>query len=158
MRTSAGTRGSPISHLMDVFADADPLLRELGVHFESNAGEAAAGATRAASVNYSLRGAVTWKSVVGTYVASDALSNIASGGVRGGGWIVGGEDYGEGSSIMQAKRSVDPLEPVAVRLAGRQDYATKKGPLEICSLEVKSRPGGRLAWLGDQLEARSPAV
>ena len=39
-----GYQGSPISHLMDVFADADPLLKELGVHFESSANEAAAGA------------------------------------------------------------------------------------------------------------------
>lgn len=98
-----GYQGSPISHLMDVFADADPLLRELGVHFESNASEASAAAMLAASVNYPLRGAVAWKSVVGTNVASDALSNIASGGVKGGALIVVGEDYGEGSSIMQER-------------------------------------------------------
>ncbi|MDH7640022.1 indolepyruvate ferredoxin oxidoreductase subunit alpha [Sphingomonas oryzagri] len=98
-----GYQGSPISHLMDVFADADPLLRELGVHFESNASEAAAGAMLAASVNYPLRGAVAWKSVVGTNVASDALSNLASGGVTGGALIIIGEDYGEGSSIMQER-------------------------------------------------------
>ena len=98
-----GYQGSPISHLMDVFADADPLLRELGVHFESNANEAAAAAMLAASVNYPLRGAVAWKSVVGTNVASDALANIASGGVTGGALIIVGEDYGEGSSIMQER-------------------------------------------------------
>lgn len=98
-----GYQGSPISHLMDVFADADPLLRELGVHFESNANEAAAAAMLAASVNYPLRGAVAWKSVVGTNVASDALSNVASGGVTGGALIIVGEDYGEGSSIMQER-------------------------------------------------------
>ena len=98
-----GYQGSPISHLMDVFADADPLLRELGVHFESSASEAAAGAMLAASVNYPLRGAVAWKSVVGTNVASDALSNLASGGVKGGALIIIGEDYGEGSSIMQER-------------------------------------------------------
>jgi len=98
-----GYQGSPISHLIDVFADADPLLRELGVHFESNASEAAAGAMLAASVNYPLRGAVAWKSVVGTNVASDALANLASGGVTGGALIIIGEDYGEGSSIMQER-------------------------------------------------------
>ncbi|WP_448501634.1 thiamine pyrophosphate-dependent enzyme [Sphingomonas sp.] len=98
-----GYQGSPISHLMDVFSDADPLLRELGVHFESNASEAAAAAMLAASVNYPLRGAVAWKSVVGTNVASDALSNLASGGVRGGALVIIGEDYGEGSSIMQER-------------------------------------------------------
>jgi indolepyruvate ferredoxin oxidoreductase alpha subunit len=98
-----GYQGSPISHLMDVFADASDLMRELGVHFESSASEATAAAMLAASVNYPLRGAVAWKSVVGTNVASDALSNIASGGVRGGALIILGEDYGEGSSIMQER-------------------------------------------------------
>jgi hypothetical protein len=42
------------------------------------------------------------------------------------------------------KRSVDPVEPVPVWLAGGQDYATKMGRVEICSVK-KSRPGGRLA-------------
>jgi indolepyruvate ferredoxin oxidoreductase alpha subunit len=98
-----GYQGAPISHLMDVFSDADELLKELGVHFESSASEAAAAAMCAASVNYPLRGAVAWKSVVGTNVASDALSNIASGGVIGGVMVILGEDYGEGSSIMQER-------------------------------------------------------
>src|ERR1700760_4590562 len=98
-----GYQGSPISHLMDVFADANDLLRELGVHFESNASEASAAAMLAASVNYPLRGAVAWKSVVGTNVACDALSNVASGGVTGGALVIVGEDYGEGSSIMQER-------------------------------------------------------
>jgi len=40
---------------------------------------------------------------VGTNVASDALANLASGGVTGGALIVVGEDYGEGSSIMQER-------------------------------------------------------
>jgi indolepyruvate ferredoxin oxidoreductase alpha subunit len=98
-----GYQGSPISHLMDVFADADGLMKELGVHFESSASEATAAAMLAASVNYPLRGAVAWKSVVGTNVASDALSNVASGGVTGGALVIIGEDYGEGSSIMQER-------------------------------------------------------
>ena len=98
-----GYQGAPISHLMDVFADADPLLRELGIHFEQSASEATAAAMLAASVNYPLRGAVTWKSTVGTNVASDALANVASGGVTGGALVIVGEDYGEGSSIMQER-------------------------------------------------------
>ncbi len=99
----AGYQGAPISHLMDVLADAEGILDELGVHFEASASEAAAAATLAASVNYPLRGAVTWKSTAGTNVASDALSNLSSGGVMGGALIVIGEDYGEGSSIMQER-------------------------------------------------------
>lgn len=98
-----GYQGAPISHLMDVLADAQDILAELGVHFEQSASEAAAGAMLAASVNYPLRGAVAWKSVVGTNVAADALSNIASSGVTGGTLVIVGEDYGEGSSIMQER-------------------------------------------------------
>jgi len=82
---------------------AQDLLGELGVRFEANASEASASAMLAASVHYPIRGAVTFKSPVGTNVASDALANLASGGVTGGALIVVGEDYGEGSSIMQER-------------------------------------------------------
>lgn len=99
----AGYQGAPISHLMDVLTDANDILEELGVHFEHSASEATAAATLAASVNYPLRGAVAFKSTVGTNVASDALANLASGGVTGGALIIVGEDYGEGSSIMQER-------------------------------------------------------
>ena len=99
----AGYQGAPISHLMDVLTDASEILDELGIHFEHSASEATAAATLAASVHYPLRGAVTFKSTVGTNVASDALANLASGGVKGGALIVVGEDYGEGSSIMQER-------------------------------------------------------
>ena len=98
-----GYQGSPISHLMDVLADAKDVLDDLGVHFETSASEATAAATLSASVMYPLRGAVTWKSTAGTNVAADALSNLASGGVTGGAMIIIGEDYGEGSSIMQER-------------------------------------------------------
>src|ERR1700741_3174459 len=50
-----------------------------------------------------MRGAVAFKSTAGTNVASDAMSNLASVGVRGGALLVLGEDYGEGSSIMQER-------------------------------------------------------
>src|SRR5690242_17793346 len=99
----AGYQGAPISHLMDVLADASDIMEELGIRFEASASEATAAATLAASVNYPLRGAVTFKSTVGTNVASDALANLASGGVKGGALIIVGEDYGEGSSIMQER-------------------------------------------------------
>ena len=98
-----GYQGAPVSHLMDVLTDAKEILDELGVHFESSASEATAAATLAASVSYPLRGAVTWKSTVGTNVASDALSNLASAGVVGGALMILGEDYGEGASIMQER-------------------------------------------------------
>ena len=98
-----GYQGAPISHLMDVLTDANSILQELGIHFEHSASEATAAAMLAASVHYPLRGAITFKSTVGTNVASDALANLASGGVKGGALIIVGEDYGEGSSIMQER-------------------------------------------------------
>ncbi|WP_040789123.1 thiamine pyrophosphate-dependent enzyme [Nocardia paucivorans] len=98
-----GYQGAPISHLMDVLGDSKEILDELGIYFENSASEATAAAMLAASVHYPLRGAVTWKSTVGTNVAADALANLASGGVTGGALIILGEDYGEGSSIMQER-------------------------------------------------------
>ncbi|MCL4189608.1 MAG: indolepyruvate ferredoxin oxidoreductase subunit alpha [Rhodobacteraceae bacterium] len=98
-----GYQGAPISHLMDVLADAEELMAELGIRFEANASEAAAAAMLAASVHYPIRGAITFKGAVGVNVASDALANLASSGVRGGALVIVGEDYGEGSSIMQER-------------------------------------------------------
>jgi indolepyruvate ferredoxin oxidoreductase alpha subunit len=98
-----GYQGAPISHLMDVLGDAREILEELDVYFENSASEATAAAMLAASVHYPLRGAVTFKSTVGLNVASDALANLASGGVTGGALVILGEDYGEGSSIMQER-------------------------------------------------------
>jgi indolepyruvate ferredoxin oxidoreductase alpha subunit len=98
-----GYQGAPVSHVMDVLNDARDILDDLGVHVESNANEAGAAAMLGASINYPMRGAVAFKSTVGTNVASDALSNLASAGVKGGAVIVLGEDYGEGASIIQER-------------------------------------------------------
>src|SRR5213078_2120367 len=98
-----GYQGAPVSHMMDVLNDARDILDELGIHVEANANDAGAAAMLGASINYPLRGAVTFKSTVGTNVASDALSNLASAGVKGGALIVLGEDYGEGASIIQER-------------------------------------------------------
>src|SRR4051794_28978831 len=98
-----GYQGAPVSHLLDVMVEAEDLLAELGVHVETCTNEASAAALLGASINYPLRGCVTWKSIVGTNVAADALSNLASPGVIGGALIVVGEDYGEGASIIQER-------------------------------------------------------
>jgi indolepyruvate ferredoxin oxidoreductase, alpha subunit len=98
-----GYQGAPVSHLIDVMVDAEDLLSDLGVHVETCTNEASAAAMLGASINYPLRGAVTWKSVVGTNVAADALSNLASPGVVGGAMVIIGEDYGEGASIIQER-------------------------------------------------------
>src|SRR4026209_1164502 len=98
-----GYQGAPVSHVMDVLNDARGILEDLGVHVESNANEAGAAAMLGASINYPMRGAVAFKSTVGTNVAYDALSNLAFAGVMGGAVLVLGEDYGEGSSIIQER-------------------------------------------------------
>lgn len=98
-----GYQGAPISHLLDVMVQARPEMDALGVHVEACTNEASAAAMLGASIMYPVRGAVTWKSIVGTNVASDALSNLASPGVTGGALIVVGEDYGEGASVIQER-------------------------------------------------------
>jgi indolepyruvate ferredoxin oxidoreductase alpha subunit len=145
-----GYQGSPISHLMDVLADAQPILNELGVYFEPAASEAAAAAALSASVNYPVRGAVTWKSTVGTNVASDALANLASGGVTGGALIIVGEDYGEGSSIMQERTHafamksqmwlLDPKPNLpAIVQAVHDGFALSEAPNTPVMLELRIR-------------------
>ncbi len=98
-----GYQGAPVSHLLDVMVQARPYVDTLGVHVEACSNEASAAAMLGASIHYPLRGAVTWKSIVGTNVAADALSNLSSPGVVGGALIVVGEDYGEGASVIQER-------------------------------------------------------
>jgi len=118
-----GYQGAPVSHLIDVLNDAKGLLDELGVHFEPAPNEAAAAAMLAASINYPLRGAAVWKSVVGTNVASDALSNLASAGVKGGALIIVGEDYGEGASIIQERTHAFAMKSSMWLMDPRPDQA-----------------------------------
>lgn len=125
-----GYQGAPVSHLMDVMSDAQEVLDELGVHFEVCANEAAAAAMLGASINYPLRGAVTWKSVVGTNVASDGLSNLASAGVKGGALIIIGEDYGEGSSIIQERTHAFAMKSCMCLLDPRPNLPSIVGMVE----------------------------
>jgi indolepyruvate ferredoxin oxidoreductase alpha subunit len=119
-----GYQGAPVSHMMDVLNDARDIMDELGIHIETNASEAGAAAMLGASINYPLRGAVTWKSTVGTNVASDALSNLASAGVKGGTLIVIGEDYGEGASIIQERSHAFAMKSQIWLLDPRPNLAT----------------------------------
>lgn len=98
-----GYQGAPVSHLIDVLVQAKELMADLGVHVQANTNEASAAAMLGASIMYPARGAVTWKSIVGTNVAADALSNLASPGVTGGAMVIAGEDYGEGASVIQER-------------------------------------------------------
>ena len=116
-----GYQGAPVSHLMDVLVQSKDYLAELGVQVEACANEASAAAMLGASIHYPLRGAVTWKSIVGTNVAADALSNLASPGVVGGTLIVIGEDYGEGASVIQERTCAFALKSSLVLLDPRPD-------------------------------------
>ncbi|MDW5442723.1 indolepyruvate ferredoxin oxidoreductase subunit alpha [Polaromonas sp. SM01] len=116
-----GYQGAPVSHLLDVMVQAKPYMDELGVHVEACANEASAAAMLGASIHYPLRGAVTWKSIVGTNVAADALSNLSSPGVTGGALIVVGEDYGEGASVIQERTHAYALKSTMCLLDPRPD-------------------------------------
>jgi indolepyruvate ferredoxin oxidoreductase alpha subunit len=119
-----GYQGAPVSHLLDVMVEAKDLLGELGVHVEACTNEASAAAMLGASINYPLRGAVTWKSIVGTNVAADALSNLASPGVIGGALIIIGEDYGEGASVIQERSYAYAMKSSMWLLDPRPDLPT----------------------------------
>ena len=120
-----GYPGAPVSHLMDVLADArDSVLEPYGIHFEQSASEAGAAAMPGASIHYPIRGAVTWKSIVGTNVASDALSNLASAGVKGGAVVVIGDDYGEGASVIQERTHATALKSSMPLIDPRYDMPT----------------------------------
>ena len=119
-----GYQGAPVSHLLDVLVEAEDIIGELGVHLETCTNEASAAAMLGASINYPLRGAVTWKSIVGTNVASDALSNLASPGVKGGALIIVGEDYGEGASVIQERSHAFAMKSSIWLLDPRPDLPT----------------------------------
>src|SRR5215468_9588518 len=119
-----GYQGAPVSHLLDVLVQSEDLLGELGVHLETCTNEAAAAAMLGASINYPLRGAVTWKSIVGTNVAADALSNLASPGVVGGALIILGEDYGEGASVIQERSYAYAMKSSMWLIDPRPELAT----------------------------------
>src|SRR5690349_9487438 len=119
-----GYQGAPVSHLLDVLVDAEDIIGDLGVHLETCTNEASAAAMLGASINYPLRGAVTWKSIVGTNVAADALSNLASPGVVGGALIVLGEDYGEGASVIQERSYAYAMKSSIWLLDPRPDLPT----------------------------------
>jgi indolepyruvate ferredoxin oxidoreductase alpha subunit len=119
-----GYQGAPVGHLLDVLVEAREEMQHLGVHVEPCTNEAAAAAMLGASINYPIRGAVTWKSIVGTNVAADALSNLASPGVKGGALIIVGEDYGEGASVIQERTHAFALKSSLWLMDPRPDLPT----------------------------------
>jgi len=125
-----GYQGAPVSHLLDVMVQARDYLDSLGVHVEACTSEAAAAAMLGASVNYPARGAVTWKSIVGTNIASDALSYLSSAGVMGGTLIICGEDYGEGASVALERSHAIAMKSSMWMLDPRPDLASIVGLVE----------------------------
>ena len=119
-----GYQGAPVSHLIDVMVQAAPQMAGLGVHVEPCTNEASAAAMLGASIMYPVRGAVTWKSIVGTNVAADALSNLASPGVTGGTLIVIGEDYGDGASVIQERTHAYAMKSAIWLMDPRPDLET----------------------------------
>ncbi len=118
-----GYQGAPVSHLLDVMVQAKDYLSTLGVHVEACSNEASAAAMLGASIHYPMRGAVTWKSIVGTNVAADALSNLSSAGVLGGVLIVVGEDYGEGASVIQERTHAYAMKSSMILLDPRPNLS-----------------------------------
>jgi indolepyruvate ferredoxin oxidoreductase alpha subunit len=119
-----GYQGAPVSHLLDVMVQAREYLDGLGVHVEACASESAAAAMLGASINYPMRGAVTWKSIVGSNVAADPLSYLSSAGVMGGALIVCGEDYGEGASVALERTHAIALKSSMWMLDPRPNLST----------------------------------
>ncbi len=163
-----GYQGAPVSHLLDVMVQAKPYMDELGVHVEACANEASAAAMLGASIHYPLRGAVTWKSIVGTNVASDALSNLSSPGVKGGALIVVGEDYGEGASVIQERTHAYALKSTMCLLDPRPDLGVMVRMVEEgfrlsetsnmpCILELRIR-ACHVRGSFEAKDNRSPAV
>ena len=119
-----GYQGAPVSHLLDVMVQARELVSELGVHVEACSNEASAAAMLGASIHYPIRGAVTWKSIVGTNVAADALANLSSPGVTGGVLMIIGEDYGEGASVIQERTHAYAMKSTMLLLDPRPELST----------------------------------
>ena len=79
--------------------------------------------------------------MVGTNVASDALSNLSSAGVMGGALIIVGEDYGEGASIIQERAHAFAMKSQMWLLDPRPEPADHRrhGRARLCAV------GGKLA-------------
>jgi len=125
-----GYPGSPTARLIDAISDAyEPVLKEKGVYFDCSGNEASAASLLSASINHPIRGSVNWK-VVGTNVASDALTHICSSGVTGGAMIIVGEDYGCDSTCA-SERAL----PYAYKSA--MSVIDPRGDLQVISDLVK---------------------
>ena len=136
-----GYQGAPVSHLLDVMVQARDYMDELGVHVEACTSEASAAAMLGASINYPVRGAVTWKSIVGTNVAADALSYLASAGVMGGTLIVLGEDYGEGGVVAQERSHAFALKSLIWLLDPRPNLPKIVDMVEHAGNDGTAHPG-----------------
>ncbi|RDI27223.1 indolepyruvate ferredoxin oxidoreductase alpha subunit [Pseudacidovorax intermedius] len=163
-----GYQGAPVSHLLDVMVQGRDYMQELGVHVEACSNEASAAAMLGASIHYPLRGAVTWKSIVGTNVAADALSNLSSPGVTGGVLIVVGEDYGEGASVIQERTHAYALKsslclldprphlPTMVRMV-EEGFNLSEASSMPCMMELRIR-ACHVRGSFDCKDNRAPAV
>jgi len=105
--TLAATRERRFSALVDVLSDANDFLQELG--FILNLRERSRrGFDVSASINYPIRGAVTFKFDRWNQRGFRCALQSFAAGVMGGALIVVGEDYGEGSSYHSGTQHRSP--------------------------------------------------
>lgn len=98
----AGYPGAPTADLIDLLSESSPVIKDLGIFFESSTNEASAATKLLASVYDKIGGFVNWK-VVGTNVAADVLAHITSSGTVGSSVIIVGEDYETDSTTVEMK-------------------------------------------------------
>ncbi len=116
--------GGVLSSLNTALAEARPMLHELGVQHQSCCDAAAAAAMLAASINYPLRGAASWSALAGNNTAADAISHLASVGVKGGVLLIVGEEHAEGAAAAQERSQAFALKSQLWRLDPRPDFAS----------------------------------
>lgn len=99
---AAGYPGAPTADLIDLLSESGPVIKDMGIFFESSTNEASAATKLLASVYDRISGFVNWK-VVGTNVAADVLAHITASGTIGASVIVVGEDYETDSTTVEMK-------------------------------------------------------
>jgi indolepyruvate ferredoxin oxidoreductase, alpha subunit len=153
-----GYPGAPTAGIIDVLSDAyEPILKDYGMYFDCSGNEASAASLLSASINYPIRGSVNWK-IVGTNVASDALTHICSSGVTGGAMIIVGEDYGCDGTIVAEKAMPYALKSSMTVIDPRGEhqkisYLIEKGfeLSEYCNMPVMFILSTRIAYIRNKL-------
>ncbi len=116
--------GGALSSLNAALLEARPLLDELGVQHQPCRDASGAAAMLAASINYPLRGAASWSGLAGSNAAADAVSHLASAGVKGGAMLIVGEEHAEGAAAIQERSHGFALQSQLWLLDPRPDFTS----------------------------------